>query len=70
MGGAFAVRSAQDAKRAERPKAEAFTFNAAVLAGDLATDARALGLTLIGLRYWAVLAAAAVAVVWLRPRRP
>ncbi|MFB7783942.1 AzlC family ABC transporter permease [Streptomyces vinaceus] len=109
---AFAVHSAQYAERAERPKAEVFTFNTAVhaswvagtlagvLAGDLVTDVEALGLdyalpamfmallaagvvadrrglavavvagggavglTLLGLQYWAVLVAAAVAATF------
>ncbi|KPI06418.1 AzlC family protein [Actinobacteria bacterium OV450] len=109
---AFAVHSAQYADRAERPKAEVFTFNTAVhaswvagtllgvLAGDLVTNVQALGLdyalpamfmallaagiiadrrglavavvagggavglTLLGLQYWAVLAAAAVAATF------
>ncbi|MER6777462.1 MULTISPECIES: AzlC family ABC transporter permease [unclassified Streptomyces] len=109
---AFAVHSAQYAERAGRPKAEVFTFNAAVhaswvagtlagvLAGDLVTDVEALGLdyalpamfmallaagivadrrglavavvagggavglTLLGLQYWAVLVAAAVAATF------
>ncbi|MFE2144203.1 AzlC family ABC transporter permease [Streptomyces sp. NPDC059456] len=109
---AFAVHSAQYADRAERPKAEVFTFNTAVhaswvagtllgvLAGDLVTNVEALGLdyalpamfmallaagivadrrglavavvagggavglTLLGLQYWAVLAAAAVAATF------
>ncbi|WP_405756353.1 AzlC family ABC transporter permease [Streptomyces sp. NBC_00073] len=109
---AFAVHSAQYADRAERPKAEVFTFNTAVhaswvagtllgvLAGDLVTDVQALGLdyalpamfmallaagiiadrrglvvavvagggavglTLLGLQYWAVLVAAAVAATF------
>ncbi|WP_369778414.1 AzlC family ABC transporter permease [Streptomyces sp. R33] len=109
---AFAVHSAQYAERAQRPKAEVFTFNTAVhaswvagtlagvLAGDLVTDVEALGLdyalpamfmallaagiiadrrglavavvagggavglTLLGLQYWAVLVAAAVAATF------
>ncbi|MER7461609.1 AzlC family ABC transporter permease [Streptomyces sp. NPDC097981] len=109
---AFAVHSAQYADRAERPKAEVFTFNTAVhgswvagtlvgvLAGDLVTDVEALGLdyalpamfmallaagiitdrrglavavvagagavglTLLSLQYWAVLAAAAAAATF------
>lgn len=109
---AFAVHSAQYAERAERPKAEVFTFNTAVhaswvagtlagvLAGDLVTDVEAwgldyalpamfmallaagviadrrglavavvagggaVGLTLLGLQYWAVLVAAAVAATF------
>ncbi|WP_063784008.1 AzlC family ABC transporter permease [Streptomyces sp. WM6372] len=109
---AFAVHSAQYADRAERPKAEVFTFNTAVhgswvagtlvgvLAGDLVTDVEALGLdyalpamfmallaagiiadrrglavavvagggavglTLLGLQYWAVLVAAAAAATF------
>lgn len=109
---AFAVHSAQYAERADRPKAEVFTFNAAVhaswvagtvlgiLAGDLVRNVEALGLdyalpamfmallaagviadlrglavalvagvgavalTLLGLQYWSVLLAAAVAATF------
>ncbi|MBD0744135.1 AzlC family ABC transporter permease [Streptomyces sp. CBMA152] len=109
---AFAVHSAQYGERPHRPKAEVLSFNlavhaswvagtvAGVLAGDLVTDVRALGLdyalpamfmallaagivtdrrqlavaavagggavvlTLLGLQYWAVLVAAALAATF------
>ncbi|MGP9019664.1 AzlC family ABC transporter permease [Streptomyces sp. BR1] len=109
---AFAVHSAQYGDRPDRPKAEVLSFNlavhaswvagtvAGVLAGDLVTDVRALGLdyalpamfmallaagivtdrrglavaavagggavvlTLLGLQYWAVLVAAALAATF------